>query len=287
MNAIMKISGIKIEKVKLELYKPFKIALGVIEHFDTIIIKVETDEGLSGVGECSPIEFVTGESIDTVISVIRGIEKQIVGLDPLDIELIHNIMDRYITNNTSAKAGIDIALHDIKGKQMNVPLYKVLGGYSDHIETDITIPILEPEEMVEEARRNIANGFKILKLKAGIDPRKDIQSVRLIREAVGNDKKLRIDANQGWTVSEAVMVIKAIEQYNVEEIEQPRPYWDLEGMAFIRSKVDAKVMLDESVFSPVDALKAISMKSADAINIKLMKSCGLYKAEQINLFFIT
>ena len=278
----MKITGIKMEKVKLELYKPFRVALGIIEHFNSLIVKVETDEGLYGVGECAPTEFVTGESIDTVIPVIREIEKQIVGLDPFDIELVHNTMDRYITNNTSAKAGIDIALYDIKGKQMNVPLYKVLGGYSAHIDTDITIPILEPEEMAREAKENVAKGFKILKLKAGIDPKQDIQSVRLIREAVGNDIKLRIDANQGWTVSEAVMVIKAIEQYNVEEIEQPRPYWDLEGMAHIRSKVDTKVMLDESVFSPTDALRAIRMKSADAINIKLMKTGGLYKAEQIN-----
>lgn len=266
----------------MKLIKPIKIALGVYEHVNSIIVKVETDEGLYGMGECSPVEFVTGESIDTVIPVIKEIEKRIIGLDPLDIEVIHNTMDRYITNNSAAKAGIDIALYDIRGKLMNAPLYKVLGGYANNIDTDITIPILEPEEMAEDAKKRVAEGFKILKIKGGINPQQDIYSIKLIREAVGNDIALRIDANQGWQVSEAIKVIKAIEKYNVEEIEQPRPYWDLEAMAYLKSRMDIKLMLDESVLSPTDALRAILMKSGDIINIKLMKAGGLYKAEQIN-----
>lgn len=278
----MKITDIKVEKLQLKLYKPFKVSLGVIEHYDTVVVKVTTDEGISGVGESSPIEFVTGESVDTAILVIKAIAKQLIGMDPLDIEAVHHVMDRFITNNTAAKAGIDIALYDIKGKVMNAPLYKVLGGFSNQVETDITLSIAEPEEMAQAAKEKVEKGFKILKVKAGIDPEKDIEAIRLIREAVGSGIKLRMDANQGWTSAEAVRVMNAVEKFGVHAVEQPRPYWDIDGTAYIRSKVNVKVMVDESVFSPVDAIKVVKKEAADIINIKLMKSGGIYKAEQIN-----
>ncbi|KUO75136.1 MAG: dipeptide epimerase [Clostridia bacterium BRH_c25] len=278
----MKITDIKVEKLQLKLHKSFKVSLGVIEHYDTVIVKVITDEGVSGVGESSPIEFVTGESVDTVAFVIKAVAKQLIGMDPLDIETIHHVMDRYITNNSSAKAGIDIALFDIKGKVMNAPLYKVLGGFSKQVETDITLSIAEPKEMAKAAKEKAESGFKILKIKAGIDPEKDIEAIRLIREAVGSNIKIRMDANQGWAIADAVMVMKAVEKFGVQAVEQPRPYWDIDGIAQIRSKVNIKVMVDESVFSPVDAIKVVKKEAADIINIKLMKSGGIYKAEQIN-----
>ncbi|HYE82005.1 MAG TPA: dipeptide epimerase [Clostridia bacterium] len=278
----MKITGIKVEKLQLKLHKSFKVSLGVIEQYDTVIVKIITDEGVSGVGESSPIEFVTGESVDTVIFVIKAMAGSLIGMDPLDIETIHHVMDRYITNNTAAKAGIDIALFDIRGKVMNAPLYKVLGGFSDQVETDVTLSIAEPEEMAQAAKEKADSGFKILKIKAGINPEKDIEAIRLIREAVGSSIRLRMDANQGWTISDAVMVMKAVEKFGVQAVEQPRPYWDIDGIAHIRSKVNTKVMVDESVFSPVDAIKVVKKEAADIINIKLMKSGGIYKAEQIN-----
>lgn len=279
---VMKITDIRVEKLPLKLHKPFKVALGVIEQYNTVIIKINTDEGVIGIGESSPIEFVTGESVDTVIFMIKEMSKQLIGMDPLDIETIHHVMDRYTTNNTAAKAGIDIALFDIKGKVMNAPLYKVLGGFSNQVETDITLSIAEPKEMAQAAKEKVDRGFKILKLKAGIDPQKDIEAVRLIREAVGGSIKIRMDANQGWSVSDAVMVMNAVEKYGVQAVEQPRPYWDIDGTANIRSKVNVKVMVDESVFSPVDAIRVVKKEAADIINIKLMKAGGIYKAEQIN-----
>ncbi|MBV1757773.1 MAG: dipeptide epimerase [Dethiosulfatibacter sp.] len=278
----MKITDIKVEKLPLKLLKPFKVSLGVIEQYDTIIVKIITNEGIYGVGESSPIEFVTGESVDTAIAVIKALAEKLKGMDPLDIELIHQVMDRYITNNTAAKAGIDIALFDIKGKVMGVPLYKVLGGNSNQLETDITLSIDEPKEMAYAAKEKVDSGFKIIKVKAGIDPEMDIEAIRLIREAVGNDIKLKMDANQGWTVADAVMVMNAVEKYGVYAVEQPRPYWDIDGTAFIRKKVNIKVMVDESVFSPEDAINVVKREAADIINIKLMKSGGIYKAEQIN-----
>lgn len=278
----MKITNVRIEKLQLELYKPFKIALGVIEHVDTMLVKIETDEGIYGIGEGAPMEFVTGDSLDHIILATQMLGKVIIGHDPLNIEKLHSIMDNTIARNTGAKAAIDIALYDIKGKVMRTPLYKVLGGNSNKFDTDITIGISAPSEMAKEAKERVDQGFKILKIKAGLNPEEDVEAVRLIRGSVGQNIRLRMDANQGWSVSQAVNVMKAVKEYGVEAVEQPVPYWDIEGMALIREKVDLMVMADESVFSPIDAIRVVRSNAADVINIKLMKSGGLYRGEQIN-----
>ena len=176
---------------------------------------------------------------------------------------------------------MDIALYDIKGKLMGQPLYKVLGGSVNQIVTDMTVGIDTPEAMAAEARERVEkDGFTILKIKAGINPREDIQALTLIRQAVGPNIRLRVDANQGYTVSDAVRTLKAFEELGVEAVEQCLPSWDLDGMRFVRSKVDLKVMLDESIHTPIDAAKACKIDAADIINIKLMKCGGLYPAER-------
>lgn len=193
------------------------------------------------------------------------------------------MMDRLISGNTSAKAAIDIALYDLKGKVMNQPLYKVLGGYRDQIVTDMTIGIDKPELMAQEAKERVErDGFRILKVKAGINPADDIRALTLIREAVGPDIRLRVDANQGYTVNDAVRVLKEFEKIGVDAVEQCLPWWDMDGSKILRQKVDMQIMLDESIHSPVDAAKACKMDAADILNIKLMKCGGLYPAEKIN-----
>ncbi|WP_217589534.1 mandelate racemase/muconate lactonizing enzyme family protein [Lentibacillus saliphilus] len=278
----MKITRIKIDTLKMELYKPFTVALGTIEHVETLLVKVETDEGVFGIGEGAPFEFVTGETMQTAQMVARVLGDRLIGMNPLDIESIHAVMDQTIVGNTGAKAAIDIALHDLKGKYFGVPLYQLLGGWSQSFETDITIGIDTPEQMAAEAKEKIAQGFSILKIKAGLNATEDIEVIRLIRQAVGEEVRLRMDANQGWTAAEAVRVMQAVEAYGVEAVEQPLPDWDIEGMAYVRNKVTIPVMADESVHSPVDALKVVKKHAADVINIKLMKSGGLFRAEQIN-----
>ncbi len=237
----MKIVDIKIEKIRIHLKKPFKIAFAVQDYADNVIIKVITDEK------------------------------------------IHVLMDRLITGNSSAKAAIDIALFDIKGKVMGQPLYKILGGYDNKIQTDMTIGIDTPENMAKEAKERVENdGFRILKIKAGINPDEDIKALQLIREAVGNDIRLRVDANQGYCVNDAVRVLKEFEKVGVEAVEQCLPHWNMNDARLIREKVGLKVMLDESIHSPMDAAKACKMDAADILNIKLMKCGGLYNALKIN-----
>lgn len=278
----MQITDLKFEKIRIKLKKPFVVALGIVEYCETVIVKITTDEGYYGYGEGAPFSPVTGETLDTVLLTLQTFKDLLIGQDPLAIEKIHYIMDRAIIGNTAAKAAVDIALHDIIGKVMNAPLYKVLGGYDNKVQTDMTIGIAAPKDMAEEAKEKVAAGFRILKIKAGIAPENDIEAIRLIREAVGNNIRLRMDANQGWEINDAVRVSKALEEYKVEAIEQSLPYWNIDGAAFIRKKTNIKVMLDEAIHNPNDALKAVKKEAADILNIKLMKSSGLYPAVKIN-----
>ena len=259
----MKITDVKVETIRIPMKKPFRIAFAVQDHSLNVLVKISTDEGLWGIGEAAPFEPVTGESAATVLEALKLFRTGLIGMDPLDVEGIHRMMDRLLSGNTSAKAAVDIALYDIKGKLMGQPLYKVLGGSVNQIVTDMTVGIDTPEAMAAT-------------------PSEDIQPLTLIRQAVGPNIRLRVDANQGYTVSDAVRTLKAFEELGVEAVEQCLPSWDLDGMRFVRSKVDLQVMLDESVHTPIDAAKACKIDAADIINIKLMKCGGLYPAEKIN-----
>ena len=164
-----------------------------------------------------------------------------------------------------------------------MPLYKYLGGYRNKVETDITISINEPEEMEADAVSACRKGFSALKLKVGIDAEKDVERVRRIRNAVGDRMKIRLDANQGWEVDEAIRTIRKIEDMglDIELVEQPVKARDFEGMKKVKDNVNTVIMADESLFSPQDALKLLQMQAADLLNIKLMKCGGIYNALRI------
>lgn len=280
----MIITDVQIEKVRINLTVPFRVAFAEISYSENILIKVVTDEGIVGYGEAAPLAFVTGETADSVIGVLKMMTPGLVGMNPLDIESIHELMDGCILGNSSAKCAVDLAMYDIKGKLMNQPVYKVLGGYSNNVQNDITIGIAAPEEMAEEAKRRVfTNGFHILKIKAGICVADDIRAMELIRKAVGPNIRLRVDANQGYNASEAVYAMHEFQKYGIEAVEQCLPYWDFEGSAYVRSKVQGiQVMLDESIHNHLDAARACKHGCADILNIKLMKCGGLFRASQIN-----
>ena len=147
-----------------------------------VLVKITTDEGLWGIGEAAPFEPVTGESAATVLEALKLFRTGLIGMDPLDVEGIHRMMDRLLSGNTSAKAAVDIALYDIKGKLMGQPLYKVLGGSVNQIITDMTVGIDTPEAMAAEARERVEkDGFTILKIKAGINPIEDLSLIHILQ----------------------------------------------------------------------------------------------------------
>ncbi|MDR2182635.1 MAG: dipeptide epimerase [Clostridiales bacterium] len=278
----MKITNIKWEKLRVELDKPFVIAIGVATHAETMIVKVETDEGITGYGEATPSAAVTGETIDTAAAVLPLLRDALAGQNPFSMESIHKIMASVVLRNSSAKAGIDIALYDIMGKRLGMPLYKLLGGHDNKLITDMTVSIDTPEAMAAEALAYKQQGFGVLKIKAGIDPEADMLAMGLIREAVGPKMRLRADANQGWSVNTAIKVMDVYGQYGVEMVEQPVKHWDIDGLAYIRRRTKVALGADESLHTPEDAVKLAKARAVDVFNIKLMKSGGIYPAQRIN-----
>lgn len=280
----MKITDVKIDKLSVELAEPFHVAFGTITTGDNWVVKVMTDEGIYGLGSASPLGFVTGETFETCYLVMQEFAKAFIGFNPLDIAGAHALMDGIIYGNGSAKCAFDIALYDIIGKGQNLPLYKVLGGTDPVVHNDITIGINPPEYMMEKAKTFVfEKGFDILKVKTGINLDNDIRALTLIRDAVGPNVRIRIDANQGYNVETALKALKEFEKLGVDAAEQCLPWWDFDGAAELmrRNTSAVKLMLDESIHNVHDARRAASLKCADYYNIKLMKCGGLYGGVQI------
>lgn len=280
----MKITKVKIEKFSAPLKEPFRVAFGVIEDADSWTVKIETDEGIYGLGSAAPLAFVTGETMDTCYIVMKMFADAFIGFDPMDIAGAHKLMDSIIYSNGAAKCAFDLALYDIIGKKKGLPVYKVLGGTNPVVHNDITIGINSPEKMEADAKEYVfEKGFRILKVKTGLDLATDIRALTLIRNAVGPDVRIRIDANQGYSVETALKALPEFEKLGIDAAEQFLPWWDFEGAAELKRKntTSVKLMLDESIHNIHDAHRAAKLDCADFYNIKLMKCGGLYPALQI------
>ena len=283
----MKIREIQIGKVSIPLKKPFKTALRQVNSAEDIIIKVVTDTGEIGYGNAPPTAVITGDSQDSIVGAIRyTIGPKLIGMDVDNLEGIMTAIDTAMLNNSSAKAALDIAVYDLFGKLHGIPLYKLFGGYSNTMVTDLTISVNEPEEMVRDSQEAVAAGYRALKLKVGTDAALDIQRVKAIRAAVGYDIDIRLDANQGWTPKEAVRTIRKFEDLGlgIELIEQPVKAHDFEGLKFVTNHVETDIMADESAFGPYEVFQLLAMSACDLINIKVMKAGGLHNALRIASF---
>ena len=279
----MKIVDIQTKLVGFQRRKVFKIAFGTgSDRSNRIYVKIITDSGIYGLGEAAPSPLVAGETLDGVVAAVSYMKPVLIGMDPTDIASIHNAMDKHLLFNPAAKAAIDVACYDIIGKHTGKPVHKLLGANTDVLQTDITIGIDTIEEMVRECLERVGEGFRILKIKCGIDPKKDVEVLRQIRSAVGDQIDLRIDINQGYDVETALHVLRAIEKCNISEAEQPVPYWDIHGMAEIKKHSPIPIMADESVHTPEQARIVCQHDAADILNIKFMKCGGIYKALQIS-----
>lgn len=280
----MIITGVKLYEVNIPLVTPFKTALRAVESVNDIVIKLLTDTDEVGIGEAPPTAVITGDTKGSIVAAIQDfIVPSIKGMDIEDLDGIMRKVHGCILKNTSAKAAVDMAVYDLYAKNLKKPLYKVLGGNSNTIETDITISVNEIPEMVRDSEKAVNEGFNILKIKVGKEGLKDVERITEIRKAVGDDIKLRIDANQGWRPKEAVKIISLLEDKGIEMdlVEQPVKGHDIAGMKYVTQNVYTKILADESLFSPEDAITLIKEQAADLLNIKLMKTGGIYEALKI------
>lgn len=280
----MKIKSIKTGLINIPLITPFTTSLRTVDAIEDVIVCIETVEGVVGYGEAPPTAVITGDTIGSIRTAIHDfIAPALCGMDIEDLDEVLHRLGSCIQKNTSAKAAVDMAIYDLYAKSLNRPLYKILGGNKSKIETDITISLNSIEHMVKDSTNAVNNGFTILKIKVGKDGRKDLERVRAIRNEVGPNVKLRVDANQGWNVKEAIKIIASMEDalLDIELVEQPVNAHDFYGMKYITNHTLTPILADESVFGPMDAVRILEEHAADMINIKLMKTGGIYEALKI------
>ena len=280
----MKITEIEVGEIFVPLAKPFKTALRTVENVEDIVVRITTDTGAAGYGEAPPTAVITGDTKGSIRCAIEDfIRPALLGMEIEDLDGIMYRLHSSIVKNTSAKAAVDMALWDLLGQKYNAPVYRMLGGARKNIVTDITISVNAPEEMARDARTAVQRGYDCLKVKVGIDPELDVARLAAVREAVGKDICIRIDANQAWNAKQAVRILNQMQDkgLDIEFVEQPVPAADLEGMQYVTRHADVPVLADESVFSPADALKIMQTGAADLVNIKLMKCGGITNALRI------
>ncbi|MFT5702156.1 MAG: L-alanine-DL-glutamate epimerase-like enolase superfamily enzyme [Desulforhopalus sp.] len=279
----MKITHITAQHVTIPLISTFTTSLRSTNQVDCVITCVHTDNGQTGYGSGSPVPVITGETVQSVLAAIDFIGEQLLGMTLENTELIFQKINSCIIGSMSAKAALDMAIYDLIGKSLHIPLYRILGGKSQELTTDITISLDSPEKMTAECKKRVEEGFMIAKIKVGGTPDTDIKRLIAINESLEGKVQLRIDANQGWTAKEAIYVCGALERAKVpiDLVEQPVAASDITGMRFVRENTLFPVFADESIFSPKDALLLIEQSAIDGINIKLMKCGGIYNALKI------
>ncbi len=254
--------------IDLKLTTPFRISRGVQHTSPNVIIQVNHGEH-TGYGEASPSEYY-GESPETVMACIAMFAGQL-GDDPFAIEDILTRLEHVIRLNPAAKAAVDMALYDLVGKMLGVPLYKLLGLNPAHAaHTSFTLGIDTPTNMARKALA--AREYPILKVKVGT--KQDIAILEAIREV--SSATIRVDANTAWTPKEAIRTINALIPYDIEFVEQPIPAHDLLGLKLIRDNVPVPIIADESCVTVEDIPRLVGC--VDGINIKLMKCGGLNHA---------
>jgi muconate cycloisomerase len=259
-----------------------RTALGAAAMSEHSIVFVDTDAGITGIGEVSSVFKRRGRMLQNDIDL--ALAPAMIDEDPFRIAHLVRKLDLALDGVEEAKAGIEMALWDIKGKALNAPVYELLGGrLRERIPLSYSIPFGEPEQMAALAVEKVKSGHRTIKVKVGSESAaRDIAAVRLIREAIGPEIKLRVDGNMGWpSAKHAIGVIRAMERHDLELVEQPLPAHDLAGMAEIRRAIGVPLMADESVRGPLSAMQVIRAEAADIFNVYVTEAGGLLNASRI------
>jgi L-alanine-DL-glutamate epimerase-like enolase superfamily enzyme len=281
----MKITKVECIPVSIPFVKPIVMSGGPVTQADGVVIKIHTDEGVTGIGETGDTSlWYMGESQDSIMHNLTKVFAPhiLVGEDPFNIETIVAKMDKATRANNHSKAVVDYALHDLMGKALGVPVYKLLGGLSNpKIALAFVMSSGSAEEVGAEGKALVDAGFQGLKLKVGAHaPDEDIEMIGALRAAVGSKAKVMIDANGGWMYHEALYVLQRIAKYDVYLAEQPVPWWDIDGLARLRRKVDVPIFADESAAELGHLLQIIEKDAADGFFLKVPKAGGILKSRR-------
>ena len=277
----MKITHTEIYRFSIPM-EPFVIATGTMHFAQNVLIRIYTDEGIHGVGECSAFPMIVGETQETCLAMAKDFAQILKGKNPLEIPERMQDLLAYADHNATIKSAFDMALFDIAAKNAKLPLYQFLGGQKKTIETDMTIGIDTPEGMAQAALKYQQNGCRIIKIKLGKKVNEDIERVKQIRAAVGDEMILRLDANQGWSFDDALFALGELADQNIEFCEQPMRTWYDDQLPELNLNSPIKLMADESCYNHHDARKLINSQACEYINIKFSKSGGILEAQKIH-----
>ena len=277
-----------IETIPIQIQKKESLAivssLGANRKSSTfVIVKIFTDEGIIGLGEVSCDPIWSGEDHVTSSHYIKNVFTPLLrGEDPTEVERLTIKISNAIIGNPFTKSAIEMALWDILGKSVGLPLYRLLGGpIRDFVPTKFSVSGTEPKKAAEIASWAVSIGFQAMKVKVGLEPETDILRVRAVREAIGEKIKLGVDANGGWSPNTAVQTIHRLSEFNIQFVEQPVSPLDVAWLADVRSQVNLPIMADESVFNLQDAMTVVKAKAADIISVYVGKGGGLGSARKI------
>lgn len=275
----MKIVSCEAWPVSLTLQEPFTIAYGSLEGSVNYFLKIETDTNLVGYGCSAFDQEVTNENEESIKTTLLDIIiPSLIGEDPLSYASLLRKLYELIPNQPTALASADMALFDLLGKKVGLPLYRLFGASRSRIKTSITIGIQDVAATVEKAKMWKKEGYRVLKIKGGLSIEEDVEKLYKIREAVGKEIQLYFDANQGYTYDEAKVCIDTLSAIGAEFIEQPCNKRELAQFTHLKGKLP--IMADEAVLGPEDALSLIQQSKPDLINIKLAKSGGILRAKE-------
>ena len=293
----MPITVVAAEPIEGQIKREIAIVSSLGEHVvgNYVLVRIADEAGHVGLGEASVTAVWSGETQAGTIAVVREVlAPLIVGTDPFDSEWIFRKLERAAFGNSFARAAIEMALLDLQGQILQVPLYKLLGGRdrppiaaepsirlqfvlgSDRgIRLKFVIGAVEPTIAGERARGMVARGWRAIKVKVGRDPRGDVERLRAVRDNIGPDVFLSVDANGGYTVEQAIGVARQLEKLEVALFEQPTRRGDHRAMAEVRQRCSIPIMADESVFTPQDVLDVIHHRAADVLGLYPGKHGGI------------
>jgi L-alanine-DL-glutamate epimerase-like enolase superfamily enzyme len=278
----VQITHVEVIPVELDLRVPYRAAgqPGSVERILSAFVRIETRQGLVAWG-CTAVDPALGEEgRQGVIQTCQACAERALDLNPLNTEFALATLDPLTEEVPAARCAFDIAFYDLLGLAAGLPLYRLLGGYRHRIQTSITVSLAPVREAVEMARQRAKQGFRILKLKGGENPDEDVERVKAVGRALP-EIALRLDADQGYTVQQAVDVARALEGV-VEMLEQPTPAADLDGLAEVTAHTAVPILADEGVTGPAAALEIASRRAADGLSVKLARCGGLHCARQVD-----
>jgi len=274
------IGDVRLILADIPVRRPHTMSFATLEAVNFVFVRIETRDGLIGWGEAACLGGPTWseESAESIAATLdRYVIPWLRGRDARELESLRLEMAKRVQGNPFARAAVEMALWDLNGRALGVPVHRLLGGrVRDRVPLSWSLAVANGDAEIAEAREKVAKGHRIFKIKTAAHPvAHDVERVRRLREAVGPAVSLRVDANQGWDRATALQAIRALEPYRLDFVEQPVPRWDGDGMAEIARAVTVPVMADESCCSTHDALAIARRGGVSILALKLTKSAGI------------